>query len=333
MSAKRITLTRRIVQTACFALLLYGVFLYDTPVRTPLPEIESGSPRTAIYPRARALWVSGESTVLELYPPTLVCRFVAKGGMFKACSLHMLSENLTWQSSLREVLPHLFLFLLLSFMFARYWCGWICPLGAVTDSLNGVRKVLRIPGWEVGRKTDVFFRGMSHILLWATLLISALIALPLLGLKGVNDSLFLVYCQVCPARIIYPTLGGVTPCLADTTNATTIFLTVLSLALLLFFMAGFFVPRLWCRVCAIGAMVSYFNRGGAAWIKKDVGKCTSCGTCRRCCPMDVETVYRQRELANVTDSACVYCLRCVEECPEKGCLEAKLLGKTVARSS
>ena len=332
MRTKRITRARRIVQTICFASLLYGAFFYDRPVRTPLPEIESGTPRTAIYARDRALWVSGESTVLELYPPTLVCRFIAKGGLLKACSLHMFSENLTWQSSLPEVLPHLFLFMLLSFMFARYWCGWICPLGAITDFLNGVRKLVRIPGWEVGSKTDVFFRGMSQFLLWASLVISAVIALPLLGLKGVNDSLFLVYCQVCPARIIYPTLGGVTPCLADTTNATTIFLTIISLAFLLFFMAGFFVPRLWCRVCAIGAMLSYFNKGGAAWLHKDASKCTSCGTCQRCCPMDIETVYKERSRSSVTDSACVYCLRCVEECPEKDCLKAKLLGKTIAKS-
>jgi len=192
--------------------------------------------------------------------------------------------------------------------------------------------MLEIPEWKVSAKTDHFFRGLRHFLLWASLAISAVIALPLLGLKGVNDSLFLVYCQVCPARIVYPTLGGVAPCLADTTNATTIFLTVLSLAFLVFFLAGFFVPRLWCRVCAIGAMVSYFNRGGAAWIKKDAPKCTFCGTCRRCCPMDVATVYRERDRADVTDTTCVYCLRCVEECPEADCLQARLLGKTVARS-
>ncbi len=332
MRAKKITRARRITQTVCFASLLYGAFFYDRPVRTSLPQIESGTPRTAIYARDRALWVSGKSTVLELYPPTLVCRFIAKGGLFKACALHMFSENLTWQSSLPEVLPHFFLFLLLSFMFARYWCGWICPLGAMTDFLNAVRKVLRVPGWEVGNKTDVFFRGMSQFLLWTSLVISAVIALPLLGLKGVNDSLFLVYCQVCPARIVYPALGGVAPCLADTTNATTIFLSLLSLAFLLFLLAGFFVPRLWCRVCAIGAMVSFFNRGGGAWLQKDASKCTACGTCHRCCPMDIETVYKERTRLSVTENACIYCLRCVEVCPEEDCLRARLLGKTVAKS-
>ena len=332
MRVKRITLWRRAVQTACFAVILYGVFLWEKPVATPLPRIESGTPRTSLYTRDRALWVSGKDTVLEMYPPTLACRFIAKGGLFKACVMHMMSENLTWLSDLRNVLPHLFLFLLLSFLFARYWCGWVCPLGAITDSLNGVRKTLRIPGWQVGPRTDTFFRGLRHFLLWGSLAVSFLIAMPVFGLKGVNDSLFLVYCQVCPARIIYPVLGGISPCLYDVTNSMTIFLTTLSGGFLLFFLAGFFVPRLWCRVCAIGALVSYFNRGGAAWIKKDAGKCTFCGTCRRCCPMDIEMVYRERERPDVTDPACVYCLRCVEECPEKQCLEAKLLGRTVAES-
>jgi ferredoxin len=332
MGTRRITLWRRAVQAVCFAVILYGVFLWDRPVATPLPKIEPGTPRTSLYPRDRALWVSGADTVIELYPPTLACRFIAKGGLFKACALHMLSENLTWLSDPRKVVPHLFLFLLLAFLFARYWCGWVCPLGAITDFLNGVRKTLGIPGWQVGPRTDTFFRGLRHFLLWGSLAISLLIALPALGLKGVNDSLFLVYCQVCPARIVYPVLGGISPCLYDVTDAMTIFLTVLSGGFLLFFLAGFFVPRLWCRVCAIGALVSYFNRGGAAWIKKDAGKCTSCGTCRRCCPMDIEMVYRERKRADVTDAACLYCLRCIEECPEKQCLEAKLLGRTVAKS-
>ena len=48
--------------------------------------------------------------------------------------------------------------------------------------------------------------------------------------------------------------------------------------------------------------------------------------------MDIDLGYRERERLDVTDPACIYCLRCVEECPEKDCLEAKLLGITVAKS-
>jgi polyferredoxin len=332
MKLKRITLWRRIVQVISFAIILYGVFVWSKPVKTPLPAIESGTPRTTLYPRDRILWVSGPETVLELYPPTLACRFVVKGGVFKGCMLHMLSENLTWLTEFHVMVPHIFLFLLLSFLFARYWCGWVCPLGGITDFLNGLRKKLGIPGCHVPASMDTFFRGLRHVLLWGTLAISIGIALPAFGLRGVNDSLFLIYCQLCPARLIYPLLGGVQPCYYDFTNRVTIFLTFVGLGMLVFFLAGFFVPRLWCRVCAIGALVSYFNRGGAARIEKDAAKCTFCGTCRRCCPMDIEMVYRERERPDVTDGACVYCLRCVEECPEPECLKAKLLGGTIAES-
>jgi Pyruvate/2-oxoacid:ferredoxin oxidoreductase delta subunit len=331
MAPKRIRLWRGILQGLCFVIVLYGALLWRKPAE-PLPKIDPGKPQTTMYGRDRLLWVSGDDTVAELYPPTLTCRFAAEGGVFKACSVHMLSENLTWRTKLGELIPHVFLLIVLSFLFARYWCGWICPLGATTDFLNAVRKRFGVPDWHVPGWADSFLRGTRHFLLWATLGISIVIALPVLGLRGVNDSLFLPYCQICPARLVYPTLAGVQPCLYDFTDRITIFFTILGWIALAFFLAGFFVPRLWCRVCAIGALLSYFNRGGAARLVKDASKCTFCGTCRRCCPMDIEMVYRERERPEVTDTACVLCLRCVEECPEPGCLSAKLGKLTVSES-
>lgn len=331
MALKRIRLWRAILQVICFVIVLYGGLLLKESGETAR-RVDSGKPRTTKYGRDRLLWVSGADTVSEVYPPTLVCRFAAEGGIFKACSVHMLCENATWLTKFEELIPHVFLLILLSFLFARYWCGWVCPLGAITDFMNMVRKKTGIQDWRVPQWADTFLGGLRHFLLWAALGISILIALPVLGLKGVNDSLFLPYCQICPARIIYPALAGVQPCLYDFTDRITIFFTFLSWIALLFFLAGFFVPRLWCRVCAIGALLSYFNRGGAARLLKDASKCTYCGTCQRCCPMDIEMVYRERTRPEVTDTDCVLCLRCVEECPEPGCLTAKLSKWTVSES-
>ena len=61
-------------------------------------------------------------------------------------------------------------------------------------------------------------------------------------------------------------------------------------------------------------------------------KCTYCGTCQRCCPVDIESVYKERSKLTVTDPKCLLCLRCVQECPEEGCLEANFGGKTIVRS-
>jgi len=330
----KITLVRRITQVAAFLIIIYGVFLWSRPIETPFPRIKPSpdKPRTTKYKPGSILWVSGKESVFDIYLPTLACRFVARGGIFKSCDLHCFSENITWMTSIKIMLPHIALFVLLSFLLARFWCGWICPLGSITDSLNWIRKRIGFSAWTVSPAWNLFFNRTRHFLLVLTFVVSTLIALPALGFGGVNDALFLIYCQLCPARILYPPLGGVSPCWYDNSSALTMFMSVVGWLFLAFFFIGLFIPRLWCRICAVGALVSYFNRGSLLSLRKHSRKCTYCGTCQRCCPVDIQSVYKEREKLTVTDPKCLLCLRCVQECPEKGCLEANYAGKTIVKS-
>jgi len=330
---KRITTVRRVVQLAFFLLIMYGAFVWTEPLRNEiLKPIPSGIPRTTLYDRNRILWVSGNESVVDLYLPVLACRFIARGGVFKSCSVHLLSENMTWQTSLRIMMPQLFFLVLLLALGGRFWCGWTCPLGAIQDVMTWVRQRFRRPPLVLSESVKGFLFKTRHFLLFATLIISMLIAFPLLGRTGANDSLFLVYCQLCPARLVYPPLGGVNPCWYDTTNSVTIFLTGLGWFTFGTFFLGFAVPRFWCRVCAIGAMSSYFSRGSAMTLEKETRKCTSCGACRRCCPVDVTRVYEEKDRRVVTDPECIGCLTCVEVCPEKECLSARFLRKRLVKS-
>lgn len=328
----RATRVRRVVQVGFFVLILYAAFLIPHGLDTPLPRIKSGEPRTTLYSRDRILWVSGQESVVDLYLPILACRFVADGGFFKSCSVHVLSENITWRTAFRVLLPHLAWVAVLSFLFARMWCGWACPLGAVQDGATWVRRALGISPWRLTPRWNRLLGDMAHVLLWLSIAIAALIALPAAGRSGVNDSLFLFYCQICPGRIVYPLLGGVNPCWTDWSTSITAFMTVMGWLFLGLFLLSFKVPRLWCRTCAVGALLSYFNRGSATTLKKTPQRCTYCGTCRRVCPTDVARVYESREGGVVTDPACTLCLRCVEACPEAGCLHADIAGITVIRS-
>ena len=333
MKHRNVTTARRTVQVVFFALILYGGFVFPHGYEaTLMPGIEAGTPRTTMYSRDRILWVSGKESVIDLYLPVLACRFIAQGGFFKSCSVHVLSENLTWKTSLKLLLPHVTWLAILSFILARSWCGWACPLGATQDALSWVRRKLSIAPWHVTDGLRRFIGNLRHVLLWLSLAISILIALPLLGAQGVNDALFLVYCQICPGRIAYPLLGGVNPCWTDWSNSITTFMTFLGWAFLGVFALSFTTPRLWCRICAVGALLSYFNRGGLLALEKRPGKCTFCGTCRRVCPVDVERVYKERAPSVVTDTQCTLCLRCLETCPEKGCLSAKLAGVKLTES-
>lgn len=329
---KRITLVRRIVQAIAFVLLLYGAFIWH-PTEVPLfPKIEPGTPRTTLYERGRILWVSGKESVIELYLPILACRFIAKGGLFKSCDLHMLSENITWKTSLKVLLPHIFFLVLLLVLAGRFWCGWICPLGAIQDAMTWLRQRFGLPPKSLTPSLNRFLFNLRHFLLFFTFSISALIILPIFGRVGVNDALFLFYCQICPGRLIYPPFGGVNPCWFDTTNAITIFMTGLGWLFFAIFFLSFVIPRFWCRICAVGALASYFNRGALLTLEKNHRKCTSCGVCRRCCPLQIERVYREKEKRLVTDADCILCLTCVDVCSEKGCLETRFLGKKVVSS-
>jgi len=146
-----------------------------------------------------------------MYLPVLACRFIAQGGTFKSCSLHVLSENITWKTSIKLLLPHLAFLAVMSFLFARMWCSWVCPLGAMQDAMSWLRRQLGAGPWHLAQGWDRFFRVLRHVLLWLSLAISALITLPLFGGTGVNDALFLIYCQLCPSRLVYPPLGASTP--------------------------------------------------------------------------------------------------------------------------
>lgn len=52
-------------------------------------------------------------------------------------------------------IPLLSIFLLLvaaSFVFGRFWCGWLCPLGAFSDSVVGIlQRANKFPSWAEKR--------------------------------------------------------------------------------------------------------------------------------------------------------------------------------------
>jgi len=101
--------------------------------------------------------------------------------------------------------------------------------------------------------------------------------------------------------------------------------------------AAFFFRRSWCQICPLGALIALFNRFPPfKWISgvrlnKVEEKCTKCGICKRVCPTQVKDVYEKKG-GDVANSQCIYCLRCVEMCPQEDCLQFKFAGKKVAKS-
>ena len=105
------------------------------------------------------------------------------------------------------------------------------------------------------------------------------------------------------------------------------------LLLLGLFLVGFMTARrLWCYFCPMGMIGGIFNRGGLLALKKDVRKCNGCGVCNEVCPMDIHLVQEEMEKEDVSTFDCVYCLKCVDKCPQDRCLHLEFAGKKIVES-
>jgi len=341
-----ISLSRRIVQVAFLVLLVYGGYLFKadrlenaagtTPADTqgalfPTLKAPSGAISTTKFAPGSILWPSGATPVMENYPPGLICRFNPAGGMFKACILHFISENLTWRTDWKFLLPHLSLFILLCFLFGRLWCGWVCPLGTVGDFFTWVRRKMNIP---VRRFPKTFRRSLvysSYGLLAVTAGISTFIGIP--NFARFQCNLFLPYCQVCPSRLICPLFGLIKPSWKDFSTVTSSIFTGLAWVMLGLFVASFYWGRrVWCHLCPVGLINSWFNKGAGVELRKDAVKCNKCGSCADACPMGLTKMYEAEEKVIYNQNECILCLRCIEICPRKGCLSATFFGRKITES-
>jgi len=330
-----ITARRRVVRGAAFGLLVYAAYLIPAPLETgllPAAKAPPGAPSTTRFDRSRILWAADDPPRIDAYPPAAVCRFIPKGGMFKACVLHFLSENLTWLTAVRYMLPHLLVFIVLAFLFARLWCGWVCPLGCVGDALCWLRRTAGLDHVRFTKDAQRLLKAGNWLLLGLALGLSLLIVLP--PLEVCKDQLFLPYCQICPGRLIFPLFGGTLPNWKDFSTPVYGVFTVLGWIFLALFVLAFVTGKnVWCRLCPIGTFTSFFNRGGAVALVKDQGRCSSCGVCADACPVASTRVLEDRTRSDVSHAECILCLRCVEMCPKDGVLKATLFGRVIAASS
>lgn len=329
---RKIILLRRFIQVICFFLLLYGGFLGIRQVETRVLPFVEPPPGFGTEERIVPLQApAGYIQVFDTYLPNKSCRFIAgEGRLFRACTLHFLSESLTWLTPLKYVLPHLFLFVVLAFLLGRFWCGWVCPLGFSQDVLGIIRKYLRLTYLNLPEIIRNPLSKFKHGLLIFLGLTSLVIAFP--PLAAYQKEFFIIGCQTCPGRILFPALGGAMPTFYSFDSPILAIFSFFGIVFLLIFLGSFFVPRFWCRICPSGALTSFFNLGGAMTKEKDVLKCTRCGTCARTCPMENKYVYAEKLNKNINNINCIRCFKCVDMCPEDECLKVKFLGKTLFKS-
>ena len=239
----------------------------------------------------------------------------------------------------------------------RLWCGWVCPFGLYMDLVTRLRKAFNVKYRTISDNANARLHQLSYVIMATIIILSVIFASQALAgvqlVSGTENGGFVYtyfatpFCQVCPMKPLCVLAEGTVgilrfewltdPTAGDFYQLGWYLTSINLIGLGLVTVTGFFFRRSWCRICPLGGLIAVFNRFPPfKWISgvrlhKVEEKCTKCGICKRVCPTQVKEVYEFKG-GDVTTSNCILCLRCVEMCPEEGCLNFKVAGKTALKS-
>ena len=179
--------------------------------------------------------------------------------------------------------------LILTLLVRRAFCGYMCPIGTLSEWLGRGAARLGLRPRRVPYRLD-------H-------------ALALLKYAVLGVILFFTW------RTSELVFRGYDPCyalLGRHGEDITFWAYVVSGAIVV---ASFLVVMPFCRwLCPLAAVLNPFSRYGLTRIKRDRVHCFDCGACNRVCPMGI----RVDATPEVTAARCIACMECVQACPEKG---------------
>ncbi|MDR1920239.1 MAG: 4Fe-4S binding protein [Candidatus Adiutrix sp.] len=220
-------------------------------------------------------------------------------------------------------------FIILTAVLGKAWCGWVCPFGLIQDWLTALRRRL---GLRERRISPAAKKKLGLIKYGLVVYLAAVPPLITLGL--LHEDFYLPFCNICPGKALLPLFAGETRYLAvNLNNQVTIAFSVALLTITGLTLTGmFFKERFFCLFCPMLALIHLLKPLTALRLIKKPGACVGCGNCRRACPMDIEEV-RERLAPDVQTDECLDCGGCVEACPSNSALALKFMGRKLFASS
>jgi len=164
----------------------------------------------------------------------------------------------------------------------RFFCGFMCPIGALQDFFTFIGSKLNI------KKINIKNNINSKLIILKYFVFIAGLVLSILGLGSLVSpySPWLAFLNISMGFTLTPG-------------------TFILIAILLFSLT---IPRIFCRyLCPLGAFQSLMYAVGFLKIKSS-SSCKSCSYCLKECPVDIKNPYESGEVS----PECISCLKCVD---------------------
>ena len=192
-------------------------------------------------------------------------------------------------------------FLALSLIFRKSFCGWLCPVGTISEYLGRLGRKLFKRNFRLPRWLDIPLRGIKYLLMG--LFVYVVASMSVAAIRQFLESSYGIVDDVKMLNLFRElSLTGIT---------------ILGVLLL----GSIVVQNFWCRyLCPYGALMGLVSLASPLRIRRNASQCIDCAKCARACPSALPV----DRLVTIQSAECIGCMQCVASCPAEGALALAL---------
>lgn len=196
---------------------------------------------------------------------------------------------------------------ILTIVFGRFFCGWVCPFGSIHHFVGflGNRRIKTAEKIQLNRYRKA--QRVKYFILIVFLFMAAFPSIDATLQVGLLDPISLV------SRSFNLLLLPIVDKSINFISVSARFYEGAWLILAVFFVAillNFVIPRFYCRfICPLGALFAILGRFAIWRIGKNKSECINCKLCEQSCEGGCEPA------GKIRISECVLCFNCRQDCP------------------
>jgi len=179
----------------------------------------------------------------------------------------------------------------------KAFCGWLCPVGLISELLASAGKRVFGRNFEPPRWVDRPLMAIKYLLLGFFLW-----AFYMMGVAGISAFIHSPYNQVSDVKMLL--------FFARLSTAAAVILMGLAVG-------SVFIQGFWCRYfCPYGAFLGLFSWLSPVKVHRNTQTCIDCAKCDKVCPARLPVMSK----LNIKSVECNGCMACVEACPAENTL-------------